>query len=165
MRLKFALPGVLMALILVAALTGCGTSNEAQAGEVAAADAADAAAAAGYVLSTDAGKHMGEEVTVTGTVKDYSFLWGRAGKPVILLFDVPGIVNRGSGISDLETPASFKAIIWKENAGNFPANFANGYVGKTLCVTTVVAKERRRGGRRGYGPPSTKTAPREIRRS
>ncbi len=139
MRLKFALPGVLMALILVAALTGCGTSNEAQAGEVA---AADAAAAAGYVLSTDAGKHMGEEVTVTGTVKDYSFLWGRAGKPVILLFDVPGIVNRGSGISDLETPASFKAIIWKENAGNFPANFANGYVGKTLCVTGLVEDYR-----------------------
>lgn len=125
------MPGVLMVLILVAALTGCGTSSGAQAGEVAAPDAAaDAAAAfaAGHVLSFDAGKHMGEEVTVRGAVRDYSFLWGRAGKPVILLFDVPGIVSRGSGISDLETPASFKAIIWKEDAGNFPANFANDYV-------------------------------------
>ena len=142
MRVKVALPGILMALILMAALTGCGGSSQAQAGEAAAADAAAAAAAAGYVLSIDAGQHMGEEVTVTGTVKDYSFLWGRAGKPVILLFDVPGIVNRGSGISDLETPASFKAIIWKEDASNFPANFANGYVGKTLCVTGMIEDYR-----------------------
>ena len=143
MRLKFALPGVLMVLILVAALTGCGTSSDAQAGEVAAADAAAAAAvAAGYVLSFDAGKHMGEEVTVKGTVRDYSVLWGREGKPVILLFDVPGVVNRGSGISDLETPASFKAIVWQKDASNFPANFANAYVGKTLCVTGLVEDYR-----------------------
>jgi len=140
-----------MVLILVAALTGCGTSSGAQAGEVAASDAAVAAAAAaaavaaaaaGHVLSIDAGKHMGEEVTVRGAVRDYSVRWGRAGKPVILLFDVPGIVSRGSGISDLETPASFKAIIWKEDAGNFPANFANDYVGKTLCVTGLVEDYR-----------------------
>ena len=143
MRLKVALPGALMALILMTVLAGCGGSSQAAAAaaDAAAADAA-AAAAAGYVLSIDAGKHMGEEVTVTGTVKDYSFLWGRAGKPVILLFDVPGVVNRGSGISDLETPASFKAIIWKKDAGNFPANFANGYVGKTLCVTGVIESYR-----------------------
>ena len=145
MRLKFALPGVLMVLILVAALTGCGASSEAQAGEAAAADAAAAAAAAsaaGYVLSFDAGKHMGEEVTVKGTVRDYSFLWGRAGKPVILLFDVPGVVTRGSSVSDLETPASFKAIVWQKDASNFPANFANAYVGKTLCVTGLVEDYR-----------------------
>lgn len=145
MRAKVALPGILMALILMAVLAGCGGSNQAEAAEdAAAADAAAAAAAAagGYVLSVNAGQHMGEEVTVRGTVKDYSFLWGRAGKPVILLFDVPGIVNRGSGISDLETPASFKAIIWKKDAGNFPANFANGYVGKTLCVTGTVESYR-----------------------
>ena len=135
------MPGTLMALMLVAVLTGCGGSSQAQGAEdaaaVAAADAA-AAAAGGYVTSIDAGKHMGEEVTVRGTIKDYSFLWGKAGKPVILLFDVPGIVNRGSGISDLETPASFKVVVWKKDASNFPPNFANGYVGKTVCVTGTV---------------------------
>lgn len=142
MRLRVALPGALMALILMAALTGCGGSSQAQAEEDAVAADAAAAAAAGYVLSIDAGRHMGEEVTVTGTVKDYSFLWGRAGKPVILLFDVPGIVTRGSSVSDLETPASFKAIIWKKNASNFPPNFANAYVGKTLCVTGLIEDYR-----------------------
>ena len=144
MRVNVAFPGVLAALILMAVLAGCGGSAQGEGAltQEEAAAAAAAAAAAGYVLSIDAGKHMGEEVTVTGTVKDYSFLWGRAGKPVILLFDVPGIVNRGSGSSDLETPASFKAIIWKENASNFPPNFANAYVGKTLCVTGLIEDYR-----------------------
>lgn len=130
-------------LLLTVILAACGGTG-AQPSDVAAAAEADAAAAAaaGYVLSIDAGKHMGEEVTVRGTVKDYSFLWGRAGKPVILLFDVPGIVTRGSGVSDLETPASFKAIVWKKDAENFPANFANGYVGKTLCVTGIIEDYR-----------------------
>ncbi len=144
MKVNVPLPGVLVAIILAAVLAGCGSSAQGQASltqEEAAAEAA-AAAAAGYVLSVDAGKHMGEEVTVKGTIKDYSFLWGRAGKPVILLFDVPGIVNRGSGISDLETPASFKAIVWKKDASNFPANFANAYVGKTLCVTGMIETYR-----------------------
>ena len=54
------------------------------------------------------------------------------------LFDVPGIVIRGSGISDLETPASFKVVVWKDDAKNFPPNFANGYVGKTVCVTGMI---------------------------
>jgi DNA/RNA endonuclease YhcR with UshA esterase domain len=127
-----------MALILMATLTGCGGSNQAQAADDAAAAAAAEAAAAGYVLSAEAGKHLGEEATVMGTVRDYSYLAGRTGKPVILLFDVPGIVNRGSSISDLETPASFKAIIYKEDAKNFPSNFAASYVGKTVCVTGMI---------------------------
>lgn len=59
-------------------------------------------------------------MTVKGTVRNYSFLWGRAGKPVILLFDVSGIVSRGSGISDLKTPASSKAVIFKKDAENPP---------------------------------------------
>jgi len=140
MRVNVAFSGVLAAMILMAVLAGCGGSSQgqgAQTQEAAAAEAA-AAAAAGYVLSTDAGKHMGEEVTVKGTIKDYSFLWGRKGKPVILIFDVPGIVKRGSGISDLETPASFKVVVWKDNASNFPPNFANTYVGKTVCVTGTI---------------------------
>ena len=95
-----------------------------------------------YILSVDAGQHMGEEVTVKGTVRNYSFLWGRAGKPVILLFDVSGIVSRGSGISDLKTPASSKAVIFKKDAENPPPNFANGYVGKTLRVTGLIEDYR-----------------------
>ena len=139
MRVNVSLPIVLVAIVLMAVLAACGGSagQEALTQEQAAAEAA-AAAAAGYVLSTDAGKHMGEEVTVKGTIKDYSFLWGRAGRPVILIFDVPGIVVRGSGISDLETPSSFKVVVWKDDAENFPPNFANGYVGKTVCVTGLI---------------------------
>lgn len=144
MRVNDSIPGALLAIFLMAMLTGCGSSSQAQevqaGGEAAGGAAAEAAAAAasGYVPSIEAGQHMGEEVTVRGTVKDYSFLWGRKGKPVILLFDVPGIMNRGSSISDLETPASFKVVVWKKDASNFPPNFANTLVGKTLCVTGLI---------------------------
>ena len=138
MRANVSLPGALVALILMAVITGCGGASQEQAAQAEREAAAAAAAAAGYVPSVEAGKHMGEEVTVRGTIKDYSSLWGKAGKPVILLFDVPGIVTRGSSVSDLETPASFKVVVWKDDAKNFPANFANTYVGKTVCVTGLI---------------------------
>ena len=145
MQIKGAFLGALMALILMAALPGCGGSSKAQEAEDAVASAAaDAAAAAagGYVLSIEAGQHIGDEVTVRGSIKDYSLLMGREGQPVILIFDVPGIVTRGSGISDLETPQSFKVIVWKKDATNFPTNFAVSYVGKTVCVTGMVETYR-----------------------
>ncbi len=139
MRVRHLLPLLVLGTIGTLAFTGCG-GNGAQGTEAQAAAAADVSAteAMGYIPSSKAEEHMGEEGTVRGNVKDYQFISGGKGRPYILLFDKPGVVERGSSISDMETPESFKVVIWKDDRKNFPSNFAAGYTGKTVCATGVI---------------------------
>ena len=150
MRLRYLYPLLVLGAIGTLALTACGGSggnvaqkadakSSAQAAE-AAASAADASAAeaAGYIPSSKAGDHMGEEGTVQGSVKAYNYISGAKGRPYILIFDKPNIIERGSGVSDLEVPSSFKVVVWKDYHKNFPANFAGGYAGHTVCVTGTI---------------------------
>ncbi len=110
------------------AFTGCGGSggNAAQDAEAQGAASAAETEAMGFIPSSKAAEHMGEEGTVRGSVKDYQFISGGKGRPYILLFDKPGVVERGSSVSDMETPESFKVVIWKDDRKNFPSNFAAG---------------------------------------
>ena len=137
MRLRNSLPLLVLVAIGILALTGCGGSggNVAQEADAEAVADASAAEAAGYIPSSKAGDHMGEEGTVQGSVKAYNYISGAKGRPYILIFDTPDIVKRGSGVSDLEVPSSFKVVIWKDDRSNFPSNFAAGYAGHTVCAT------------------------------
>ena len=141
MRVRRLLSLLVLGTVGTLVFTGCGGSggNVAQDTEAqsAAADVS-AAEALGYIPSSKAAEHMGEEGTVRGSVKDYKYITGGKGKPYILLFDKPGIVERGSSISDMTTPETFKVVIWKDDRKNFPSNFAAGYTGKTVCVTGVI---------------------------
>ncbi len=143
MRLRNSLPLLVLGAIGILALTGCGGSGgnvaqEADAEAVASASDASAAEAAGYIPSSKAGDHMGEEGTVQGSVKAYNYISGAKGRPYILIFDKPNIIERGSGVSDLEVPSSFKVVIWKDYHKNFPANFAGAYAGHTVCATGTI---------------------------
>lgn len=140
MRVRHLLPLLVLGTIGALAFTGCGGSggNVGQDTEAEGAATAAETEAMGFIPSSKAAEHMGEEGTVRGNVKDYQFISGGKGRPYILLFDKPGIVERGSSISDMETPESFKVVIWKDDRKNFPANFAAGYTGKTVCATGVI---------------------------
>ena len=147
MRLRNLIPLLLLSTFGALSFTGCGGSGgdvtqgtEAQVAEPGIAADAAAAEALGYIPSSKAGEHMGEDVTVRGSVKDYQYVSGRKGRPYILLFDKPGIVERGSSVSDMKTPESFKVVVWKQDHKNFPANFAGGYAGHTVCVTGTVVE-------------------------
>jgi hypothetical protein len=121
------------------ALAGCGGSSTNVAQDTETQGAALAAAEAlGYIPSSKAGEHMGEEGTVRGSVKDYNYISGAKGRPYILIFDKPGIVKRRAAFGDLEVPESFKVVIWKDYHKNFPANFAGAYVGHTVCATGLI---------------------------
>ena len=96
MRLRNSLPLLVLGAIGILALTGCGGSGgnvaqEADAEAVASASDASAAEAAGYIPSSKAGDHMGEEGTVQGSVKAYNYISGAKGRPYILIFDKPRI--------------------------------------------------------------------------
>ncbi len=140
MRVRHLLPLLVLGTIGAMAFTGCGGAggNVVQDTEAQSAASAAATEAMGYIPSFKAAEHMGEEGTVRGSVKDYQFISGGKGRPYILLFDKPGVVERGSSISDMETPESFKVVIWKDDRKNFPSNFAAGYTGKTVCATGVI---------------------------
>ncbi len=139
MRVKLLFPLLVFGIIGTLAVTGCGPSSG-NVQDTAAQDAdTDAATEAmGYIPSSKAGGHMGEEGTVRGNVKDYQYISGGKGRPYILLFDKPGVVERGSSISDMETPETFKVVIWKDDRKNFPPNFAVGYTGKIVCATGLI---------------------------
>ena len=137
MRLRFFSPLLILGAIGALAVAGCG-GNEGQG--AAPADAAEASAteALGYISSSKAGEHIGEDGTVRGSVKAYNYISGATGRPYILIFDKPAIIERGSGVSDLEVPSSFKVVIWKQYHKNFPSNFAAGYEGHTVCATGMI---------------------------
>ena len=139
MRMGYLFSLLVLGAIGALAVTGCGGSggNEDQGAASAAADAS-AAEALGFIPSSKAGEHMGEEGTVKGNVKAYNYISGATGRPYILIFDKPGIVERGSGVSDLTVPSSFKVVIWKDDHKNFPSNFAAGYEGHTVCATGMI---------------------------
>ncbi len=143
MRLKWLLPTSFLILITPLAVVACGGSggsvgsDAGAAADVAVVDVA-ASEALGYIPSPKAGEHMGEVGTVRGSVKDYNYISGAKGRPYILIFDKPNIIERGSGVSDLEVPSSFKVVVWKDYHKNFPANFAGAYAGHTVCVTGTI---------------------------
>ena len=140
MGLSYVLSSLILGAIGALALAGCGGSstNVAQDTETQGAALATAAEALGYIPSSKAGEHMGEEGTVRGSVKDYNYISGAKGRPYILIFDKPGIVKRRAAFGDLEVPESFKVVIWKDYHKNFPANFAGAYAGHTVCATGLI---------------------------
>ena len=139
MGLSYVFSLLILGAIGALALAGCGGSSTNVAQDTETQGAALAAAEAlGYIPSSKAGEHMGEEVTVRGSVKDYNYISGAKGRPYILIFDKPGIVKRRAAFGDLEVPESFKVVIWKDYHKNFPANFAGAYVGHTVCATGLI---------------------------
>ena len=131
----------LLALGIIA-LTGCGGSTDGGA-----AGPADPAAMVlqteqmGFIPSSKAGQHVGEEATVRGLVKDYQWISGRPKRPHLLLFDTGALIERGSSISEQEIPDTFTVVIWKEDAlANFPSstNFGPVYLDKVVCVTGTI---------------------------
>ena len=79
MRLDTA--SLLVVLVATAMLIACGASSDAP--TIAVSSTCDAQ----YVTSSEAGNHLGQEVTVCGDVKDYYFHQTLPGKPTYLLFD------------------------------------------------------------------------------
>jgi hypothetical protein len=95
----------------------------------------------GFIPSSKAGQHVGEEATVRGLVKDYQWISGRPKRPHLLLFDTGALIERGSSISEQEIPDTFTVVIWKEDAlANFPSstNFGPVYLDKVVCVTGTI---------------------------
>ena len=134
----------LLALGIIA-LTGCGASSPS--GGSTDGGAADPAAMVlqteqmGFIPSSKAGQHVGEEATVRGLVKDYQWISGRPKRPHLLLFDTGALIERGSSISEQEIPDTFTVVIWKEDAlANFPSstNFGPVYLDKVVCVTGTI---------------------------
>jgi len=139
MGLSYVFSLLILGAIGALALAGCGGSSTNVAQDTETQGAALAAAEAlGYIPSSKAGEHMGEEGTVRGSVKDYNYISGAKGRPYILIFDKPGIVKRRAAFGDLEVPESFKVVIWKDYHKNFPANFAGAYAGHTVCATGLI---------------------------
>ncbi len=139
MGLSYVFSLLILGAIGALALAGCGGSSTNVAQDTETQGAALAAAEAlGYIPSSKAGEHMGEEGTVRGSVKDYNYISGAKGRPYILIFDKPRIVKRRAAFGDLEVPESFKVVIWKDYHKNFPANFAGAYVGHTVCATGLI---------------------------
>ena len=139
MGLSYVFSLLILGAIGALALAGCGGSSTNVAQDTETQGAALAAAEAlGYIPSSKAGEHMGEEGTVRGSVKAYNYISGANGRPYILIFDKPRIVKRKAAFGDLEVPSSFKVVIWKDYHKNFPANFAGGYAGHTVCATGTI---------------------------
>jgi hypothetical protein len=140
MGLSYVFSSLILGAIGALALAGCGGSstNVAQDTEIQGAALGTAAEALGYIPSSKAGEHMGEEGTVRGSVKAYNYISGAKGRPYILIFDKPRIVKRRAAFGDLEVPESFKVVIWKDYHKNFPANFAGAYAGHTVCATGLI---------------------------
>ena len=145
MRLGYLFSRSVLVAILALAVTGCGGSGgdeptAAQAADAEAAAAAIDSEAMGLIPSSKAGEHMGEEVTVRGSVRDYQWISGKTGKPTLLLFDAPALVERGSSISEQEIPTTFTVVVWKKDTKNFPGttNLGPTYNGKIVCVTGLI---------------------------
>ena len=140
MRVKGFFPLMIVSLLMTAILAACGGSAQPvdSGGSVDAAAAADAIEAAGYVPSIRASEHVGESVTVKGQVRDYQYHDGKKGKPTLILFDEAGVVERGSSISDMETPETFTLVVMRKDKPNFPPHYGQNWNGKVLCVTGTI---------------------------
>lgn len=139
MRAQVSLPLVMICLLMAAALTACGGTGAKPVASVGLDSAAVVdAEAAGYIPSIKAGEHVGEQGTVKGRVRDYQYHDGKKGKPTLLLFDEAGTVERGSSISDMETPDTFTVVVMRADKPNFPPHYGLKWNGKTLCVTGTI---------------------------
>ena len=101
----------------------------------------------GFIPSHKAGEQMGQEVTVRGFVEDHQWISGRSGRPHLLLFDTPALVERGSKISEQEIPDTFTVVVWREdtlkpeNKFTGSTNFGPVYPDKVVCVTGTIENE------------------------
>ena len=125
------------------AFTACGENapqltEEQRVAEAAWAEVAAVSEALGYIASSKASEHLGDEGTVRGTITDYQYTSDVTGKPYTLLFGNPAFAESGSSIPDLRKSESFKVVIWKDARENFPSNFAASYVGIMVCATGVI---------------------------
>ena len=127
---KYRAVVLVFALVLVAC-GASGASNEAQQPTAAASGICDPQ----DVASTDAGNHVGKEVTVCGKVKDYFYIQDSRDKPTLLIFDAP-VDRRRSGMENL--PEVFSVVIWRKDSKSFPTQFGSFYVGEMLCTTGVI---------------------------
>jgi len=139
MRASIVIPILFFGLIGLLAVTGCRNSPVPVDSEIAVSLAAETEAM-GLIPTSKAAQHMGEEVTVRGTVKDYQWISGKVGKPTLLLFDQSAKVERGSSISDQEIPQTFTVVVWKEDTKKWPPAVSFGAVfdNKTVCATGVI---------------------------
>ena len=128
------LVGATLSLLLVACgqVSGAGESSSVVDAPAAAACTQD------HILSVEAGSHVGQEGTVCGRVADYLYLTGEKGRPTVLLFDIVALIERESPTDNQQVPQTFEAVIWKDDAKNFPANFAATYDNEVVCVTGVI---------------------------
>ena len=83
----------LVVLVFALVLVACGVATEAQQPTA----AVSPTCAAQYVASTEAGNHIGQEVTVCGEVKDYYYIDRGPDKPTLLIFD-QSVVRRGQAL-------------------------------------------------------------------
>ena len=134
MRLNYARPLLILGAIGVLVLASCGGSEAKGIAPPSDAALADIAAA-GYISSSVAREHMGEDGTVKGTVQDYNY--NKTGKVYTLIFDEP-VGTRSGNLEILEIPATFKVVISGDDGENFPANFTAGYLGHTVCATGMI---------------------------
>ena len=130
------LVSVTFSLLLVACGQVSSAGDSSSAGKIA--DATTVACTQAHILSVEAGAHVGQEGTVCGRVADYLYLTGERGRPTVLLFDIVAMIERESPTDNQQVPQTFEAVIWKEHAKNFPANFAATYDNKVVCVTGVI---------------------------
>ena len=142
MRVIFSSAFLLAALAAMLVTVACGGSSNAGEGEGGKAEAAavaeQAAVAAGNIPPARMAEHVGEEVTVQGTILDYIYVSGTPGRPTLLLFDAAAGMAAGSMVSDMPTPDSSSVLIWRDDKKNFRKEFGPFYTGKTICVTGTI---------------------------
>jgi DNA/RNA endonuclease YhcR with UshA esterase domain len=81
----------------------------------------------GAINWTEAGQHIGETVTVYGTVAGSTYASTSNGQPTFINIGV-----------DYPDTSRVSVVIWGEDRGNFPKAPESMYLGKTICVTGEV---------------------------
>ena len=139
MRVTSPFPVLLLSFTLLVAVIACGSSSSSKedAQAAAAATAEAIASESGFVTSASAGEHIGEEVTVRGSVADYQLVSGTPGSTTVLIFD-ERFLQEGQALHIQTLPKTFSVLIMRENKKNFPTNLGRFYTGKTLCVSGTI---------------------------
>jgi len=145
MRAKRLFSLLIFGIISAMAITACGEdapqlTESQRAAEAAWAEVAAFSEALGYIASSKASKHIGDEGTVRGTITDYQYNSDVDGKPYTLLFKKPDFAESGSPVSELKASEAFKLVILEDAREKFPANFAAGYTGNTVCATGMIVE-------------------------
>ena len=134
---------LVFSIISAMTISACGEdapplTESQRAAEAAWAEAAAASEALGYIASSNASEHLGDEGTVRGTITDYQYNSDADGKPYTLLFNNPGFAESEPPISELKASEAFKLVILEDDRENFPAQFAAGYTGNMVCATGMI---------------------------